>query len=270
MVHPHGAWSRVEWLSSTGSTNDVVMGWLRAGTAEICVVVADEQTAGRGRSGRTWVAPKDAALLLSIGFTPSWLDPLVEWRLAAIVSVAMADAGESIAGVAPGTVRLKWPNDLVAVDRPSGVVRKLAGVLGETEGLGTAEPRAVIGIGINAGWARRRFPTDLADSMTSLGELAGGRQIEREALLDAFLERLDRAVRDLRRGVFAAEAWRARQLTSGNLVRLEWPDGTVETLSAVDVDPDSGALLVRVPGSRDDPRPVLVGEIRHLRVGGVA
>ena len=62
----------------------------------------------------------------------------------------MADAAEEVAGLAPGTIRLKWPNDLVV--EGDGGVRKLAGVLGETDGLGTDDPRAVVGIGINADW----------------------------------------------------------------------------------------------------------------------
>ena len=75
--------------------------------------MADEQTAGRGRAGRRWVAPAGGALLLSVGFRPTWLEPERAWRLAAVVSLAMAEAAESIAGLPGGRVRLKWPNDLV-------------------------------------------------------------------------------------------------------------------------------------------------------------
>jgi hypothetical protein len=64
--------------------------------------------------------------------------------------------------------------------------------------------------------------------------------------------------------------WRSRQLTIGLPVRLEWPDGEVETVTAVDVDPESGALLIRPAGATGPARPVLVGEIRHVRVGGAA
>jgi biotin-(acetyl-CoA carboxylase) ligase len=104
--------------------------------------------------------------------------------------------------------------------------------------------------------------------MTSLSE-AGGGPVGREPLARAFLAGLQPLVDDLRDGRFAADAWRARQLTSGLPVRLEWPDGAVETLTALDVDPESGALLVRAPGAEGPARPVLVGEIRHLRVGAV-
>lgn len=269
VVPPDGWLTRVEWLDRASSTNDVVMSWLGGGTPEVCVAFADEQTAGRGRNGRSWTAPPGTGLLGSVGFTPTWLAPVEEWRLAAIVSLAMAAAGESVAHLAPGTIRLKWPNDLVAGDVETGEVRKLAGVLGETEGLGTSESRAVIGIGLNAGWAPSDFPRDLAASMTSLAQLSPGRRIDRDTLADAFLVGLAPLVRALRDGQFPAAAWRARQLTNGSTVRLEWPDGTAETVLAEDVDTETGALLVRAPGETGQPRAVVVGEIRHVRVGGV-
>jgi len=258
--------SRLEWFDRVESTNDVVAGWLRDGVPEVCVAAADEQSAGRGRNGRTWTAPSGAALLCSVGFRPTWLDPERAWRLAAIVSLAMVDAAEAEAGLAPGTIRLKWPNDLVI---ETDAVRKLAGVLGETDGLGTDDARAVIGIGINGVWARAEFPPDLADSMTSLGVEAGGMPIDRDKLLTGFVERLEAHVEALRDGHFDADTWAKRQLTNGRPVRLEQPDGRAETVLALGVDTDSGALLVSGDGPEAPLRRVLVGEIRHLRVGGL-
>src|SRR5215207_5299635 len=124
--------SRFERFEVVGSTNDVVAEWLRAGTPEVCVALADLQTSGRGRSGRTWDAPAGAALLLSIGFRPTWLSPEHAWRLGAIVTLTMAEACEVTLGLRPGAIQLKWPNDLVWIDSRSGSVRKLAGMLGET------------------------------------------------------------------------------------------------------------------------------------------
>jgi BirA family biotin operon repressor/biotin-[acetyl-CoA-carboxylase] ligase len=261
--------ARLERFDVVGSTNDVVAGWLRDGTPEVCVAIAAEQMAGRGRNGRTWSAPAGAALLCSIGFRPAWLDPAHAWRLGAIVSLAMAAAADATAGLPAGTVRLKWPNDLAIMDGSDAGVRKLAGVLGETEGLGTSRPQAVIGIGVNVDWGRPGFPVELASGMTSLSEAAGGRLIGRDALAEVFLASLAPLVEDLREGRFPAEAWRTRQLASGVPVRLEWPDGTSETVTAVDVDADSGALLIRPIGGTGPARAVLVGEIRHLRFGGV-
>ena len=282
---PEGAFpSRLEWFEQVGSTNDLVAGWLRDGVPEVCVAAAEEQTGGRGRSGRIWSAPRGAALLCSLGFRPTWLEPERPWRLAAIVSLAMADAAEHLVGLALGAIRLKWPNDLViATDRagavvsdPAGfetsgdlVVQKLAGVLGETDGLGTADVRAVVGIGVNAGWNRADFPPELEAGMTSLLDASGGRPIDPRALLDAFLARLEPAVNALRAGRFDTAAWTLRQLTNGRLVRLERPDGTVETVQALGVDGASGALVVADPRAAGRERHVLVGEIQHLRVGGL-
>ena len=261
--------ARFERFDVVGSTNDVVAGWLREGTKEVCVAISDVQTSGRGRGDRTWEAPPGAALLLSIGFRPKWLDPDHAWRLAAIVTLTMAEACEIAAGLHAGRVQLKWPNDLVAIDSRSGEVRKLAGVLGETDGLGTKQARAVIGIGVNADWKPEDFPPELATSMTSLAELAPGQLIDREVIVHVFLEKLQKAVTKLRNGQFPADAWRARQLTNGVPVRLEWPDGRAETVSAMDVDTNSGALIVGELGGGGQQRTVLAGEIRHLRLGGI-
>lgn len=109
---------RQERFSRVPSTNDVVRGWLAAGEPEICLALADEQTAGRGRNGRSWTAPSGAGLLLSLGFRPTWLLPERAWRLAATVSLAMADAAEESAGLPDRSVQLKWPNDLVIATDP--------------------------------------------------------------------------------------------------------------------------------------------------------
>ena len=265
-----GAWlARYERFDVVGSTNDVVAGWLREDTPEVCVAISDVQASGRGRSGRTWSAPPGAAVLASVGFRPTWLEPGHLWRLGAVVSMAMAEACEIAVGLREGAIHLKWPNDLVALDRASGTVRKMAGVLGETEGIGTQDATAVIGVGANADWARAEFPPDVADTMTSLAELAPGVLVDREVVIHVFLERLGRLVERLRAGHFPADAWSRRQLTNGMIVRLDLPDGTAETVSALAVDTDSGALLVRDRGNEGPARGVLVGEIRHLRVGGV-
>ena len=258
--------ARQERFDVVGSTNDVVRGWLADGVPEVCLAVADEQSAGRGREGRTWIAQRGHALLLSLGFRPTWLEPGKVWRLAAVTSLAMADAAEHVAALAPGTIRLKWPNDLVI--ESDGGARKLAGVLGETDGLGTDDPQAVVGIGINADWPANEFPPDLADGMTSLRDAAGGRRIDAAALLDAFTGTLEPMVERLRDGAFDDSGWGERQLTDGRLVRLIGHDGREEVVRALRVDPDTGALVV---GSADVGAPaverlVFSGEIQHLRL----
>jgi BirA family biotin operon repressor/biotin-[acetyl-CoA-carboxylase] ligase len=284
--------SRQERFAVVGSTSDVIREWLAAGTAEVCLAVADEQSAGRGRQGRAWWAPAGRALLLSLGFRPAWLQPDRAWRLGAVVGLAMADAAEEVAGLADGAIRLKWPNDLVvdgdagrswdagtgsriaaptvpagpAASVVEGGVRKLAGVLGESSGLGTGDPIVIVGIGINVDWPATDFPPDLAPGMSSLHEAAGGRPVERALLLDAFVSRLEARVEALRAGRFDLADWRARQLVAGQIVRLERPDGSDELVRAIGVDPASGGLLVEEPEAPAGERLVLSGEIRHLRL----
>jgi len=290
--------SRQERFALVGSTNDVVRGWLAEGAREVCLAVADEQSAGRGREGRTWQAPRGAALLLSLGFRPAYLAPEAAWQLAGTVSLAMADAAEDVAGLPDRAVKLKWPNDLViATPAPAGDhgagraadgthaaggrdtadlvdghdpaagfdVRKLAGVLGETDGLGGGDPRVVVGIGINGDWRAADFPPDLRPTMTSLREASGGRPVDLAPLLAAFLTRLEARISLLRSGRFDVADWTERQVTTGRLVRLETPDGGAQTVRATGVDPTTGALLVEgVRGAKR--RPILSGEIRHVRL----
>lgn len=260
--------ARVERFDLVGSTNDIVRGWLADGTPEVCLAVAEEQSAGRGRDGRTWSAPAGAALLLSVGYRPSWLPPGQLWRLAASVSLAMAEAGETIVGLPVESIHLKWPNDLVVTSGDG--VRKLAGVLGESTGIGTDDPRAVIGIGVNGDWPVDAFPAELAGTMTSLRALAGGRPIDHAALVDAFVERLDGRVRALQDGRFDVGEWAARQVTTGRDVVLIAPDGDATTVRALGVDPMTGALVVADPTADEGRRAIVVGEIRHVRLPGAA
>jgi BirA family biotin operon repressor/biotin-[acetyl-CoA-carboxylase] ligase len=271
--------ARQERFARIPSTNDAVRAWLAAGTPEVCLAVADEQTAGRGRAGRSWLAPPGAALLLSLGFRPAWLPPGRAWQLAAIVSLAMADAAEDAAGLRDRAIRLKWPNDLVIEeDGPGregsglggGPVRKLGGVLGETDGLGSADPRVVVGIGVNAGWARADFPPELAPTMTSLADASRRRPIDRAALLDGFLARLEPRLEALRGGRFPVADWAARQITTGRLVRLQGHGAAPEEVRALGLDPASGALLVADPAAPGGERAIHAGDVVHVRLAGTA
>ncbi len=278
--------SRQQRFPSVASTNDVVRAWLAEGTPEVCLAVADEQTAGRGRNGRTWLAPRGAGLLCSIGFRPTWLEPDKAWRLAAIVSLAMADAAEEVAGLPDRAIRLKWPNDLVIettgptgvrlanatgaaagrlLDEPSDV-RKLGGVLGETIGLGTADPRVIIGLGLNGDWAAVDFPAELAGSMTSLQVASNGRPIDLPALFAAFIDRVEARTIALRGGHFDIADWVGRQLTSGRPIRVELPDGTSLDTRALGVDAGSGGLVIEDRAAPGGERTILTGEIRHVRL----
>jgi biotin-(acetyl-CoA carboxylase) ligase len=225
--------------------------------------------------GRSWTAPPGGALLLSLGFCPTWLVPGQAWRLAATVSLAMADAAEDAAGLRDHAIRLKWPNDLVIQDEGpdaagtgsgGGVVRKLGGVLGETDALGTTAPRVVVGIGLNTDWAAEGFPADLAPTMTSLRVASGGRPIDPVLLLDGFLSRLEARVEALRLGRFDVGDWAVRQLTTGRHVRLEGHGPVAEERLAVGVDSATGALIVADAAAPGGERAIHAGEVTRIRL----
>jgi BirA family biotin operon repressor/biotin-[acetyl-CoA-carboxylase] ligase len=208
------------------------------------------------------------------------------WRIPATVSLAMADAAEEVAGLPDDAIRLKWPNDLVvetsgpraslagAVDAGTAArrlagpveIRKLGGVLAESVGLGTDDPRLIVGIGVNADWPAASFPAELADSMTSLREASAGRPIDRDMLLDAFLAHLEPRILALRDGRFDIAGWLERAVTTGHEVELAHPDGRMERARAIGLDPLSGALVLADDRRPDGERPVLSAEVVRLRL----
>jgi BirA family biotin operon repressor/biotin-[acetyl-CoA-carboxylase] ligase len=254
--------SRIERFGTVDSTQRIVRDWLDAGESEVCVAVADEQTAGRGRHGRSWIAPTGAGLLVSAGFRPADLPPRHAWRVAAVVALAMVDAAERVGGLRSGTIGLKWPNDVVAA-APDGDLRKLAGVLGESVIEGDRIVGAIVGIGVNVDWAPGSFPPELAGSMTSLRALAG-RPVDRGSLLEAWLEELGARYRALVGGRFDRDGWSERQRTTGCVLEVELGDGRLEGL-AVGVDADSGALLLVPSGSSGSPTAIGSGEVVRCR-----
>ena len=144
-------------------------------------------------------------------------------------------------------------------------LRKVAGVLGESVlGADGMVESAVVGIGVNADWAAADFPPDLAGSMTSLREASGGRPIDRDVLLDAFLARLEPRYEALRAGRFDAGAWSTRQVTTGR--EVEVATGASRLVGRViGVDPESGALWLVVDGRQ---LAIGSGDVTRCRVVG--
>ncbi len=178
----------------------------------------------------------------------------------------MMDAAEAVAGLRDETVWIKWPNDLT-VDGPDGRLLKVAGVLGETRSEGDRVATAIIGIGINVDWPAARFPSDLAPFMSSLREVSGGRPVDRDDLLDGWLARLEPRLEALARGAFDAGGWTRRQRTTGRQVEIDL-GGRIVSGSAVGVDPESGALLVKADGleGREAPLAIDSGEVVRCRI----
>ncbi len=213
------------------STNDVAAQLAEQGADEGCVVVAEAQSAGRGRHGRAWLSPAGAGLYVSAVLRPrADVVPLV--TIAA--GVGIAEGIKAATGLDP---TLKWPNDVFVGGR------KLAGILAEAGSSATGVPHVVVGFGINV--LPAAFPPEVASRATSLeGEL--GRPIDSHLLLGACLDGLAIRYADLRsaRAASVADAWRARAATMLRR-QVEWHLGDTFARGVAESIDDTGALLVR-------------------------
>jgi BirA family biotin operon repressor/biotin-[acetyl-CoA-carboxylase] ligase len=254
----------VQRLAVVDSTNRVLAEAAKQGAPEGLVVVADEQTAGRGRLGRRWSAPAGSALLCSMLFRP-WLPSDQLHLLTLAVCLAGRAACNLVAGVEPA---VKWPNDLVLGGR------KLAGVLAETvpyPSLGV-----VVGIGVNLSWPPPDHPGAPPDPYGRAGELArvsskatsllreAGVVVDRDVLLEALLAEVAGRYREMAGAggpeVLLAE-YRSACSTIGRRVRVELPGGTFEG-TALGVGP-GGRLLVEEDAGT--VREVGAADVVHLR-----
>jgi len=224
---PTGVIVRLETVESTQS---VAFALAERGAADRTVVVADQQSAGRGRRGRTWQAPAGSSVLASILVRPRLPQSLLP-ALSLATAVATAEALRRVAAV---EARVKWPNDVLVEGK------KIAGILLESR-LG-AQPLLAVGIGVNLG--QREFPPELAASATSVA-LETGRAPGRETMLAALLEEFDAWRARLEDEGFGPvrERWRALSDTIGRRVTVDAVSGI-----AVDLDVD-GALLIDVGGA---------------------
>jgi BirA family transcriptional regulator, biotin operon repressor / biotin---[acetyl-CoA-carboxylase] ligase len=233
--------AQVLFFDTTESTNAIACRLAASGGREGSVVVADHQTAGRGRLGRQWFSPPASGLYVSVVLTPNRarVDPGRATTLLTIAAgVALAEAIESATGL---RVEIKWPNDLIVAGR------KLAGILAEAAGpgsRGSSIPASVVlGYGINVG--PMVFPPELANRAGTL-ESELGRPVDRPSLCAESLAALCRRYGDLLEGRFDAilDAWRALSPSSRGLpVSWSTPGGSARGVTA-GID-DRGALLVQ-------------------------
>lgn len=251
----------LRWVAETGSTNADMAGLL-AGKAggdhprQPVVLLADHQTAGRGRLDRTWEAPPGSSLLMSIGLVVDEYPPERRTLLTGALAAAVTDPLPDL--------RIKWPNDLVAVGvGADGGDRKVGGILAEArtvDGLGDC---VVLGLGLNLNWPA--IPPELDGIATSVNLLLDG-DVDREVVLTAVLVALDAQWLPLLESSAPTteeflDAYRARSATLGRTVRVELADAVLVG-TAVDIEPD-GALVIE-----DDQRvrrTVTAGDVIHLR-----
>jgi len=234
---------RVEYHERIGSTNDRARELLRAGE-DGTVVVADLQTAGRGRRGRAWESPSGVNLMLSAGLRLA-LAADAAWQLGASTALAVR------AACAPhAELQVKWPNDLVTRDGA-----KVAGLLLETALADDRLVQAIVGIGINVNWRRAEMPPQIAARATSLCDLAGV-EVDRGALLGRLLDELDAELLALVGGESPLARLRAASWLDGRPVRVTAEDD--EVAGVVAGIGDDGALVVETDGGR---RSVSYGEV---------
>ena len=254
-----GFWTALDVVASTGSTNVDLLARAAGDAAgpEGQVLVAEEQTAGRGRLGRTWTSVPGASLTFSALLRPATVPAARRGWLALLAGVAVASAVRSVTGGGVAAV-LKWPNDVLVGDR------KLAGILAEQSPDGSA---VVIGTGINVATPADTLPVSPA-GLAGTSLLVEGATVTREALLLEVLRQLERwyvAFRadpdPVRTGLL--EAYRQLCVTLGQKVRVELPVGRFMTGVARGIDPDGRLLVSDDPG--DPPMAISAGDVVHVR-----
>lgn len=233
----------VEFHTEIGSTNDRSRVALGEPGGDGLAVVADLQTAGRGRRGRTWISPAGANLLVSVAFRPA-IAPGLAGLLGVAAALAVRDA---CALFAPNAgLAIRWPNDVVTRDG-----RKVAGLLVETALEGEELVEVVVGMGINVNWLVSEMPSEIRERATSLVELTGG-PVDRVELLRWLLDALGAEVTALEHG-------------NTPLVRLRttfWLEGR-----DVEVDTGTGTIGGRAEGIADDGSLLLGTAHGHVAVG---
>ncbi|MFE9098709.1 biotin--[acetyl-CoA-carboxylase] ligase [Streptomyces sp. NPDC007264] len=256
LVREGGLWSRIEVVQRTGSTNsDLVDLAVTGDAAEGTVLVAEEQTAGRGRIGRTWTAPARSGLFFSVLLRPADV-PVARWGwLPLLTGVAVATGLSRAGGV---DTALKWPNDLLVT--VGDEERKAGGILLERSG----EDAVVIGVGINVTLREDELPVPLAGSLA----LAGARVTDRDPLLRAMLRALEdwygrwRAAGGDPVDSGLQETYAAGCATLGRVVRADLPGDRSLTGEAVAIDGEGRLVLATAEGVQE---PVGAADIVHLR-----
>ena len=250
---------KVRHFGSVGSTNSLLLEEAAAGAAEGSVIVADEQTAGRGRGGHGWHSAAGDGLYVSLLARPKV--PLQEALLLSLATgLAAWQAVHEVCGV---EVDVRWPNDLMVVGRDE-TTRKCGGILVETAvepGPGSLLRYAVIGIGINVG--HREFPEELGRIATSLA-IESELPVSREALLISLLRAMDLELKAFEPGEGEREALLARFAERSSWVRgkrVHVPEQGGYTGVTAGLDAQG---FLRVMGDDGVMRTVLSGGVREI------
>ncbi|HPV97884.1 MAG TPA: biotin--[acetyl-CoA-carboxylase] ligase [Spirochaetota bacterium] len=176
----------IEFLAKTGSTNAVAIGLAERGAAEGVIVIADVQASGRGQMGRGWHSPGGVGVYLSIIVRP----PFPPREAPAINLIASIAVAESLPGVEPGAITIKWPNDVLINGR------KVSGILSEMRVNDDRIDFGIVGIGINVNNAGGSFPPEISATATSI-LIETGAPANRSAVVRSVLESFERHYRTM-------------------------------------------------------------------------
>ena len=242
------------FFEEIGSTNTEALDWAEAGAPEGAVVVANHQTEGRGRWGRSWLSDPGSLLQFSLVLRPDLPADRIGLVTTAL-GVACADVIEVLAGIPTG---IKWPNDVIVRSR------KLAGILVESKLTGSRLATAVAGVGINVGWNRDEVPAEIAERATSIAIESDSPPPSRADLLGAILaafESVYELARDPERAGRVIDRATDRSQILGRSVTATFADGSTLDGTALRLL-DDGALELEVDGNL---RALHVAEITQLR-----
>jgi BirA family biotin operon repressor/biotin-[acetyl-CoA-carboxylase] ligase len=242
----------VRFFESTSSTNDVAMEWAASGAADGALVVANQQTSGRGRSGRRWVTRAGAALAFSLVVRPTLAENAVLGRFSPLGGLAVANALEAL-GL---TCEIKWPNDVLARRQ------KLCGILAEAVWDGETLQGLVLGVGVNVAPTSVPPADEVIFPATSVEDVLG-RPVERLALLRGILAELLAWRAQLASPAFL-EAWQSRLAFRGDPVWVTPPTGAALHGILAGVDPAGNLRLLSADGQEQI---VAAGDVR-LRPSG--
>ena len=228
---------QVLYRECVGSTNDWALELAQAGAEEGLIILAEEQSAGRGRLNRSWSAPSGTCLLMSLIFRPKLPFQHNASRITMACGLAFIDAIHTLTTV-PAV--LKWPNDIIVHNQKGW--GKLAGMLSEV-GLEGGQPAVlVVGIGLNVNVPRDVLPSLAPNAASLLSE--GGVQVDRLALLDAALSAAEKRIDELRAGGDVLDEWRRNLAWMGRQVVVVTPSFEIQgTAETVDTE---GALVLRL------------------------
>ena len=243
LLRPGGFVTDLRVVAETGSTNEDLAALARAGAPEGTVLVAEAQTAGRGRLGRTWTSPPRAGLTFSVLLRPAVPPHRRAW-LPLLTGLAVQQAVARLGAV---PTYLKWPNDLLLGDGPD----KAGGILAQADG-----DAVVVGIGINVSTTRAELPPGATSLAVEAAECT-----DRDPVLRAVLRTLGSRYAEWSAGADLTAAYEDVCDTVGRAVRVQLPDGSALVGTATGLDPGGRLLLETADGGRA----VSAGDVTRVR-----